>query len=96
MLKPPDTYAEFMERVRCLCAWYNGSVTSGIRSTKRNKKVGGVDKSYHRLERGGMAVDIVLDSMNVANRTEFVVASRCLGFRALDEGDHIHLQPEKL
>lgn len=92
-LPAPVTFAEFSERMRCLKALHGGSVTSGARTEQRNTAVGGVENSYHRLSRGGLAEDIVLNRMTQAKKMAFVSDALTLGIRALDEGDHIHCQP---
>ena len=93
-LPPPTTYAEFKERMRCLRALHNGSVTSEGRSQTRNESVGGVPTSYHLTARGGLAEDVVLDRMTEPAKTAFIRDAMCLGIRALDEGDHVHTQPD--
>lgn len=93
-LPPPATHAEFWERVRCLCALHHCSVTSGARTDSRNVKVGGVPTSWHRIERGGLGADLVPDSNTHTVRANLMIDARRLGFRALDEDDHVHLQPE--
>lgn len=63
------------------------SVTSWIRSEKRNKEVGGLVNSYHLF---GLAVDVVLD--NPADKGRFIKAAKQLGLDAIDEGDHVHVE----
>ena len=63
------------------------SVTSWIRSEKRNKEVGGLATSYHL---SGLAVDIILD--NPADKARFIKAAKRLGLDAIDEGDHVHVE----
>lgn len=46
-----------------VCEIYNGSITSGCRSKKRNKEIGAEDESKHTFAFGwGMGVDIVFDT----------------------------------
>ena len=77
----------FSDKVLALCLIYDCSETSGFRTEKRNKAVGGVPNSRHKV---GLGRDIVLD---VPVRTEEVCrAARRLGLWVLVEDDHIHLQ----
>jgi len=82
---------EFFERIRCLCALYSASVTSWGRTDARNKMVGGGEASYHRIRRGMLAVDLVLDDMTQSKL--LVEAGRKLGLDMIDEGDHVHAEP---
>lgn len=92
-LPAPESYAVFCERVRCLCALHSASVTSGIRSEGRNARVGGSPASKHRLEAGGWAADLALDSQGDTEASQRLVDdARRLGLWAVDEGDHVHLQ----
>jgi hypothetical protein len=95
VLPAPTNLSEFTERVRCLCAIHRASVTSWGRTNSRNAQVGGTSRSWHRLERGMMAVDVVLDlQQHPGQRRDLVSHARLLGFDAIDEGDHIHLEPK--
>lgn len=94
-LPPPVTFGEFWERVAVLCAIYSGSWTSGARTEARNAVVGGSSRSYHRLRRGGRGCDVVLDEMSPAALGAFGEAARQCGLDAIDEGDHIHLEPAR-
>lgn len=64
------------------------SVTSWGRSPARNHAVGGHPNSYHMLF---LAADVVLDAGE--SKVDFISDAKRLGLKALDEGDHIHLQP---
>jgi hypothetical protein len=55
--------------------------------------VGGGEFSWHRIERGGIAADVVLDDMDPTVRRFLIAAARKLGMDAIDETDHIHLEP---
>jgi hypothetical protein len=69
-MPPPDfvhpdwpEVAEFLVFAWQLCHEYNGSVTSGCRTSLRNANVGGHRDSKHTWRGGwGMAVDIVFDT----------------------------------
>lgn len=65
---------------------FNFSVTSWLRSTKRNKAVGGVENSLHLKAE---AVDIVLD--DVTDSPEFLDRCAELNLMVLDEGNHLHV-----
>ena len=86
----PDSYACASERIRCLCALYEASETSGARTRKRNEKVGGNINSKHQIMFGCMAWDLVPDDPR-RNRS-LGMAARTLGFKAEVESDHVHLQ----
>ena len=89
-LPAPITLVEFAERIRCVCALYDCTVTSWCRTEDRNAAVGGADASKHRLATGSLAVDLVLDDASV--KSEMLEGVKRLGMRWLDEGDHIHVQ----
>jgi len=86
----PESYAVAGERVRCLCALFDASVTSHVRTKKRNAAVGGADLSKHQITYGGMAWDLVCD--RPVRRNDMANAARTLGFCVQVEGDHVHLQ----
>ena len=86
----PESYAVACERVRCLCALFDASVTSGVRTKTRNAAVGGADFSKHQITYGGMGWDLVCD--RPVRRTDLANAARTLGFLVQVEGDHVHLQ----
>lgn len=77
--------------VLSLCYKHQGSVTSWGRTAKHNKAVGGVPESYHLLWFG---CDVVLDEM--AKNSVFEQDAHYFGLVALLEGDHYHLQPDKI
>lgn len=78
---------EFLLKIVTLAVKYEFSVTSWLRTEKRNKLVGGVDSTYHLF---GLAVDIVLD--NVLERPDFIKDAEKLGLKVVLESDHIHIQ----
>ena len=80
-------FIDFTTAVLVLHGFLPFSVTSWIRSQKRNKEVGGIAASYHLL---GLAVDVVLD--NPADNARFISAAKQIGLDAIDEGDHVHLE----
>jgi len=86
---PPVTLEDFRGRVALVLKLYPGSETSGHRSKKRNRLVGGGKFSWHLI---GLAVDIVLDSMTYRSRKGCVGFARRIGLDAVDETDHIHLE----
>ena len=89
-LPPPESYAVAGERVRCLCALYNASITSNGRTIKRNAQVGGDEFSKHLIAFGCAAWDLVPDRM--ADMPRVADAARTLGFWVKVEGDHVHVQ----
>jgi uncharacterized protein YcbK (DUF882 family) len=82
------TALEFAARVLQLAVAVRLSVTSWIRSPRRNQQVGGVAGSRHL---DGCAVDVVLD--DPADRPALQRLADRLGLRVLDEADHLHLEP---
>lgn len=82
------TRPEFIESVAQLCVEFGGSVTSWIRTMKRNTIVGGHPRSRHMT---GFGVDVVLDEES--HIPAFRDAAYQLGLSVLDEGDHLHIQP---
>lgn len=89
-LPPPETFAVGAERVRCLCALYNASQSSGPRTTLRNAQVGGHENSKHQISWGGVGWDLVPDRL--ADMPRLSQAARLLGFWVEVEEDHVHLQ----
>ena len=63
------------------------SVTSYKRSATRNAMVGGSPKSRHLMWLG---MDVILDDSVLTK--DFIKACKRQGLRAIDEGDHIHVQ----
>lgn len=62
------------------------TMTSGARSAERNAQVGGQPNSQHL---NGTAADY---SVPANQKPAFISRARQLGYQAIDEGDHIHLQ----
>lgn len=91
-----ETYSisEFHILVYALCRLHGGSEVSGGRTVARNRAVGGVPNSRHLWTRQAKARDVVLDVMNNAAKSKFIIHCDLLGIRCLDEGDHLHLQCE--
>lgn len=79
---------EFIHAVIILGLRFRFSVTSWLRSPAHNTAVGGSANSWHM---DALAVDVVLDAGEGVD--SFKREADRLGLLALDEGDHIHLQP---
>ena len=79
--------SEFMYVIAAICLRWQCSVTSWIRSDKRNKEKGGLPDSLHRW---GLAVDIVPDDWD--NLQWILSDVREAGLHYLVEKDHIHIQ----
>lgn len=62
------------------------TMTSGARSAERNVQVGGQPNSQHL---NGSAADYAVPANQ---KPAFISRARQLGYQAIDEGDHIHLQ----
>jgi len=84
------TVGEFAEACWAYCLLVGASTTSGFRSTKHNRDVGGVPFSPHRLGRG---MDVVYDDLNTQSDPARIEVAKRLGLKLLAEGDHDHLQP---
>ena len=87
-MTPTDFYGILLP----ICMRYQGSITGGYRSAKRNELVGGHPNSRHLL---GLAFDVVLDNMSLAH--DFADECRRQGMKALLEdigevNEHIHVQ----
>jgi len=82
--------SEFSIAVITLSTKWNFSITSWGRTRFHNKKVGGVDQSYHLLWLG---MDIVFDGETQIKDLNFERDCNKLGLVALWEKDHYHLQP---
>ena len=82
----------FEDKIKSLLLAYPGSITSWIRSPKRNKAVGGAAHSMHLV---GLAVDIVLDDPK-QNYDCIQMATRIGGLWMVDEGDHIHMHQKEI
>ena len=83
---------EFWTKVEALCAIYDASVTSGVRSEKRNAQVGGAPQSRHMLKYG-RAADLVPDDPEYLE--EMVENAYRLGFDYAyydEDKGHCHVQ----
>lgn len=80
----------FAEVIYAICKLYGGSVTSWVRSRSHNKKVGGLERSFHIL---GLGVDIVLDERTPERVQSIVDHCKLYGLQVIDETTHIHIEP---
>jgi len=82
----PGFWADWQRAVQA--AWQRADgpmqVTSWWRSVQHNAEVGGSDNSQHLV---GVAFDVV----PVVQRNASALAA--VGFRVINEGDHLHAQP---
>lgn len=76
----------FLSKIIMLSYEFHFSVTSWIRSEKRNKAVGGLVASLHL---SGYAVDVVLDED--VDKAFFNFVADSYGLYVYDEGDHLHI-----
>ena len=77
----------FLLDMEMICFSCGGSVTSWIRTLKRNAHVGGTARSHHLL---GYAVDVVFDSPEGKERAMSI--AKKLGYDRSWEGDHLHIE----
>lgn len=80
----------FRQAIVALSEKYQFFETSGRRTEKRNRAVGG---NPHSLHLSGLAVDIVLD--NHYEREALVSDVERLGLVAVPEEDHMHIQSKE-
>ncbi len=80
---------DFIEAVQIICHKHNCSVSSWIRTDKRNRMVGGSPNSQHLL---GLAMDLIPDDWDDAD--DIVFDCHRLGLIAVVERNrnHIHVQ----
>jgi uncharacterized protein YcbK (DUF882 family) len=83
------TVPEFATLIDYLCITHRASVTSWIRSPKRNHDVGGLANSLHLT---GLAVDVKCD--DPATTKILATAARRAGLDAVEEDDHLHLEAD--
>lgn len=79
-VEPPQLFSALGQK-------YGIQPTSVLRSPERNAAVGGKPNSYHL---SGRAADFVVPQ---AQKAQFMQDARANGFEAIDEGDHIHIEP---
>ncbi len=97
-LPPPDSFAQYKERVLNVCALHDCSTTSGFRTWKRYAAICGVlgrtpaRTSKHLIGMGGWSDDLVADDMSEDSRSDIVADCKTLGLFVKDETDHIHVQ----
>jgi len=81
--------SEFAQKVMILCGKHFCSVTSWVRTPRRNAAVSGHPESVHQL---GLAVDLVPDFDTPGKYAEIARDARRLGLVAQVESDHVHVQ----
>jgi hypothetical protein len=79
---------DFAAGVYSYCRVFSASCTSWVRSTDRNRAVGGVINSAHLV---GLAADVVYDGSPPGPEGDEYLALR--GLKRLPEGDHDHIMP---
>lgn len=72
-----------------LSSKYSIQPTSVRRTPEHNRAVGGVANSYHI---SGQAADFVVPAQY---KQQFIQDAQQHGYQALDEGDHIHIEPSR-
>ncbi len=82
---------KFWHFVEALCRMYSCSITSSIRTEKRNEAVGGAPRSRHMLKYG-YAADLVPDDPEWLD--EIVDSAYRLGFdyAYISDKGHVHVQ----
>ena len=84
------TRAEFAAVVYVLCLVHHASVTSWIRTPRRNTAKGGVFNSHHL---DGLAVDLVFDTPN--DRAACIISAKSLHLDVVPEDDHVHIEVQQ-
>ena len=79
---------EFLDALMSLAGRHRFRETSGYRDPTGNAAVGGKTYSAHQYWRGR---DVILAPGE--DKAAFMESARRIGLFALDETDHIHLQP---
>ena len=77
----------FKQAFTGLASKHGAQITSITRTPEENRRVGGVANSYHLTSQAG---DFVVPQQNKA---QFMADARAMGLEAIDEGDHIHVEP---
>ena len=77
----------FKQAFTGLASKHGAQITSITRPPEENRRVGGVANSYHLTSQAG---DFVVPQQNKA---QFMADARAMGLEAIDEGDHIHVEP---
>lgn len=85
------TPVDFLLVKMALAARFPFRETSGYRSVGANRLVGGAEHSQHQH---WLATDVVLDIP--ADQVAFTQQAQRMGLLVVDEGDHLHLQPERI
>lgn len=83
---PPSSGSHFASFSQLATEFPAATMTSGARSAERNAQVGGQPNSQHLA---GTAADYAVPANQ---KPAFISRARQLGYDAIDEGDHIHLQ----
>ena len=79
------TREQFQEIVVSACSWFSMSETSGHRTVKRNKKVGGAPASQHL---GWKCVDLVPDDLSRMPEVKAWLEDRGLYVEPLAQAKH--------
>lgn len=79
-LNPSNDFASLTQR-------FGIRPSSTTRSPQHNRNVGGVANSYHLT---GEAADYPVPNQL---KPQFMAQARSMGYEAIDEGDHVHLEP---
>ena len=94
-----ETYVrDFIDRAQLAASYFNWAnwwlgrrseftVTSWYRDPATNARVGGNARSWHLI---GAAIDLVVPD---EQKRALLWAARLAGLQAVDEGDHVHLEP---
>lgn len=86
-ISPPASSPQASELFAALGNKYGIQPTSVLRTPERNRQVGGVANSYHL---SGQAADWVVPQ---PLKAQFIADAKATGFEAIDEGDHVHIEP---
>ena len=88
-LRGPTSRLEFVMLVDDICQIFDGSISGGARTEKRNADVGGNVNSRHLWKRNGAAVDVMFDT--TSGYVGAVKAARKCGLKVIEYADERRL-----
>ena len=90
-MRGPTSRIEFLLLVDDLCQTFEGSITGGARTEKRNRDVGGHPNSRHLWRRNGAAIDVMFDTQTGYKRAVSTAKKRGLKVKEYSNELRLHL-----